>query len=289
MTHFSSLVPQINYELRGIDDDAPNSGSEEYSYWLSISNRLIRTLYRNVGKKWRMGFKEVAPKEAGTVATTASTTLTGTDTYFTDYAVGDKITVSGETERTIASITSDTSLTVSVAFSTTASTQTFTRSIIIADGVQSYNLHRSFLGASSTARITKTDGQVVYLNIVSPEEASPQLREVYIAGDKPETLTVTNTIASTDDIVGGVLSVPGYYIPDDMTGDTSVVYVPDTDWLALAAAAEIAFGDITYEDKSTDLLGKANSSYRHMAINNRRGTYGQPKQSPVKVRRIRSV
>lgn len=58
----------------------------------------------------------------GTVATNGSTTLTGTGTNFLSvYQAGDSIYVDGETVRTIASITSDTSLVSTVAFSTTAS------------------------------------------------------------------------------------------------------------------------------------------------------------------------
>lgn len=58
----------------------------------------------------------------GLVATAGTTTLTGTGTQFTkSFIVGDTITVSGETVRTIQSITSDTVLDVTVAFSTTAS------------------------------------------------------------------------------------------------------------------------------------------------------------------------
>lgn len=65
----------------------------------------------------------------GTVATNGTTTLTGTDTQFTKiFKVGDTITVSGETIRTIASITSDTVLDSTVAFSTTASSLAFVTS-----------------------------------------------------------------------------------------------------------------------------------------------------------------
>ena len=58
---------------------------------------------------------------AGTVATTAgSKTLTGTSTKFkTLFKVGDVIHVAGETDRTIATILTDTSLTVTTAFATT--------------------------------------------------------------------------------------------------------------------------------------------------------------------------
>jgi len=61
----------------------------------------------------------------GTVATDGTTALVGTDTNFTDYAVGDTITVAGETIRTINSITNDTELTVSVAFANTDSELTY--------------------------------------------------------------------------------------------------------------------------------------------------------------------
>lgn len=63
----------------------------------------------------------------GTVATNGTTTLTGTSTQFLNtFKVGDTITVSGETIRTIATIASNTSLTVTVAFSTTASSLSYT-------------------------------------------------------------------------------------------------------------------------------------------------------------------
>ena len=63
---------------------------------------------------------------AGTVTTAGTVTLTGVLTTFEDYLVGDTITVSGETIRTIDSIVSDTELTVSVAFATTAGGLTYT-------------------------------------------------------------------------------------------------------------------------------------------------------------------
>ncbi|MCM2339341.1 MAG: DUF5011 domain-containing protein [Burkholderiales bacterium] len=63
----------------------------------------------------------------GTVATNGTTTLTGTGTQFTNtFKVGDTITVSGETVRTIATIVSDTSLATTVAFTTTASSLSYT-------------------------------------------------------------------------------------------------------------------------------------------------------------------
>ncbi len=63
----------------------------------------------------------------GTVTTAGTTTLTGTGTQFTTtFKMGNTITVSGETVRTISAIASDTSLTVTVAFSTSSSGLSYT-------------------------------------------------------------------------------------------------------------------------------------------------------------------
>jgi len=63
----------------------------------------------------------------GTVTTAGTTTLTGDGTTFTDYKAGDVIKVEGETStRIIASITSDTVLLVTVAFSSSDSGLTYT-------------------------------------------------------------------------------------------------------------------------------------------------------------------
>jgi hypothetical protein len=63
----------------------------------------------------------------GTVTTNGTTALVGTGTKFTNtFKVGDTITVSGETVRTIATITDNTNLTTTVALSTTASTLAYT-------------------------------------------------------------------------------------------------------------------------------------------------------------------
>ncbi len=70
----------------------------------------------------------------GSIDPAASTTVTGVGTAFTtELAVGDQITVSGET-RTISAIASDTSLTVSAAFTDNANdTSVMTDSMAVAD------------------------------------------------------------------------------------------------------------------------------------------------------------
>lgn len=71
-------------------------------------------------KEDTLKFRMVDETLTGTVATAGTTALTGTGTAFlTELKVGDYIVVAGETVRQVASITSDTAATVSVAFTNT--------------------------------------------------------------------------------------------------------------------------------------------------------------------------
>ncbi len=283
----TTALSKISYAVRGIDDDAPQFGTDEANYWLSVLNDKKDELYLNTKNKWTNIFKLTAPAEHGVVATTGTTTLTGTGTYFTDYQVGDKITVSGETVRTIATITSDTSLTVTVAFANTASSKTFTRQTVIVAGTQSYSLHRSFILPSDTISITKTDDAVREYEYLHPQERDNQRQQVYISGDNPKVITFTKTIEATADIVGGVLTVPGYFLPDDLENEDDILPFPDPNWGVMASAAEIAFNDIIYEDKSSDINNKANALFRAMAQTNRAGSYNNPRKIPTNIASVR--
>ena len=285
----TTALTKISYALRGIDDDAPTFGDDEAVYWLSVLNDKKDELHRDPKKKWSTGFKQTAPIEPGTVATTGTTTLTGTSTYFEDYRVGDKITVDGETVRTIATISSDTVLTVTVAFSNTASAKTFTHTTIIATGVQSYNLHRSFLLPSDQVEVTTTDDEILYYTIIHPQERNTTTQNVFVSGDNPKVLTYSAEITSTDNVVGGSLSVPGYYLPDDMTAGSDILPFPDPNWGTMATAAEIAFNDIIYEDKADGINAKANALYAMMSQANRAGTWNNPRKIPTSVVRIRDT
>lgn len=285
----SEFLTQVNYALRGTDDSVPTFGTDDANYWVATLNRKKNELYRNSKVLWDETFLTSPPNEVGTVATAGTTTLTGTNTRFLDYAIGDKITVSGETERTIATISSNISLTVTSAFSTTASSLAFTRKIIIEDGVSEYNVSRKLIAPANRAYILKTNGTKTYLDYVQPRESITSTRYVYLYGVNPTTLNFTNDIASTEDIVGGTLFVPGYYMPDDVALETDELPLSDPYWGVMATASEIAFNDITYEDKAQDLNAKANALYMQMVRANRRNTYNQPNKIPSNVRRIRST
>jgi hypothetical protein len=132
-----------------------------------------------------------------------------------------------------------------------------------ADGVE-------FLGASNAAYVLTADGDRLDYDVVKPQNKSRSTQQIYIAG-QPQKVYFNKTILADDKIVGGELILPGFVMPADITAATETIIVNDIDWLTLATAAVIAFGDITYEDKVADLNGRANVLYKTMVRNNRRG------------------
>lgn len=159
---------------------------------------------------------------------------------------------------------------------------------VTVDATPSFNLPAEFLAPSGRAYILKLDGQKTYLDFIKPNEAE-ETTGIYIAGQNPQVLYYTEEVKTGQDIVGGTLYLPGYFLPDDVTDDPDVINVPDPNWAVNAVAAEIAFADITYEDKGATLSEKANALYLNMVKKNRRGTYGNPRTTLTKVKRIRGT
>lgn len=261
----SDLIQGVYYAYRGKGATrTPVFGSEKANTALSICNRKKNEWANDSRQNWVSNFALTSPNEPGTVTTTATVDLVGTDTFFTDYQVGDKITVSGETERTIATITSDTALTVTVAF-TNSTTTTFTHSIILKAGVQSYKLHRNVLNPSDHVVITLPT-QTINFSLSNPQNRTA---DAYISGRNPKVLTLVDTIESTSQLVDGVLDLPAYYLPDDMVNATDTVPVDNPEWLVYSVAAELARNDPAKDDQFANLVGMANDIYEKMIYANR--------------------
>jgi hypothetical protein len=161
---------------------------------------------------------------------------------------------------------------------------------ITASATPTYDIdttNSDFLAASDRVYVVKTDTRRVYFDIIHPEERETTNQHVFIAGNNPQTLYFANEIKASDSIVGGTLYLPGYYLPADVTDATDDVPLPDPNWGVTAVAAELAFADITYEDRAPTLNDKANYLYNLMVKNNRRGTYKNPRITPTVVKRIR--
>jgi len=264
----TELIQQIYYAYRGKGaSKTPIFGSEKSDTALALANRKKNECNRDSDVTWTSNFNLVAPTEVGTVSTTGTATLTGSGTYFTDYAVGDKITVSGETERTIDTITSDTVLTVTVAFANTASAKSFTRQIIMTSA-KTYSLNRKLYTPSDQVKITTSINSTDF-SITSPNSRSTS--DTYISGRNPKVITFYNDINTQ--LIGGVLTIPGYYLPDDMVLETDEVPVDDPNWLVYATAAELCRNDPAKEDQFANLIGMANELYRKMVSANNDNGY----------------
>jgi len=129
MSYFSSLTQNVTVPAGLTNSDNLASGAT----WVGEPVSTLGV----VGLQWNLNTDqnctiyseegEGSHTGVGTVATNGTTTLTGTGTTFErSFVVGDTISVSGETDRVVASITSDTVMVATVAFSTTDSGLSFT-------------------------------------------------------------------------------------------------------------------------------------------------------------------
>jgi len=161
---------------------------------------------------------------------------------------------------------------------------------ISATATPSFNIDTTFIAASDELYAVDANSKKIYYDIIKPKERPRTGRAFYIAGMNPEVLYCTNEILATEDIVTGTLYLPGYYMPADIDtstedGTTTIPFL-DPYYGVMAVASEVAFNDITFEDKATDLAGKANFLYKQMVRKNRRNTYGNRRQIPTVVQRI---
>lgn len=159
---------------------------------------------------------------------------------------------------------------------------------ISASAAPSFALPANFLSAAEGCYVVDTTGSRHDFPIIKPQEQVSGKQSVFVAGANPQTLYFSAAISATEGYIGGTLYLPAYILPTDIVGVTGLetVVVDDPDWLAVATAAKLAFNDITYESKAPDLNNEANALYGFMFKNNRRGTAGNPRKSPISVTRI---
>lgn len=158
---------------------------------------------------------------------------------------------------------------------------------ITASETPSFELEAEFLAPANYAYIIDAEDHRTEYEIIKPQELNINKQQIYIAGN-PQTLYFSQEIQSDAQIIDGTLYLPGYFMPDDVTASGEEILIDDPNWAVMAVAAEIAFNDLTFEDKYPDLNNKANALYIQMVKRNRRGTYGSPRVSPYNVRKIRS-
>jgi hypothetical protein len=149
-----------------------------------------------------------------------------------------------------------------------------------------FDLDSDFLAPSDTVYAVTPSGRRIDFTIISPEEIDPRVQQVYISGQNPQVLRFTRPILVGDPFIGATLYMPANFMPANMKNANDNVPLPDADWGVMATAAFIAFNDIVYETKFSDLNAQANELWKQMTQANRRGTYGNPRRTPTVVKRI---
>lgn len=159
----------------------------------------------------------------------------------------------------------------------------------ISAGIQDYDLDDDILIPADSVIVTTTSNQDIFYRISKPQERARFYiyRSVYISGRDPQILTFQDTITSNSQIIGGTINLGAYFLPEDLGSSGDTIPVDDPYWLVYAVASELAFNDITYSDKSSDLNNKANALYDQMISNNRKGTSDNPRILNTNVNRIR--
>lgn len=155
----------------------------------------------------------------------------------------------------------------------------------IAHGDNTYVVDTDLIRPSDQIFIT-VGSRKSWFELTDPEKRQSNSRGVYISGT-PKVLNFNQIITANSTYAGGVITIPGYYEPADMTSFDDTVPVDDPIWLVRAVAAEIAFNDTSYEDKAPDILAKANDSYMKMRAANHKGTATAPRTIPTITRKIR--
>lgn len=62
-------ITRISYALRGVDDEVPTEGDEEYIYWTETLNRKKDELYEDVIQRWSIAYEE---RSLGTISVSSS-------------------------------------------------------------------------------------------------------------------------------------------------------------------------------------------------------------------------
>lgn len=148
-----------------------------------------------------------------------------------------------------------------------------------------FDLPLNLLSPSDSVYVITTNGSKVDLDLVSPEDRDYNSRQVYIKGINPQVLVFNNEVKANENIIGGTLYLPGWYLPADLVAETDKLPFRDPEWAVMAVASEVAFADIVYEDKAPELNSKANNLYRSMAHAENNGTHTKPSKIRTSVSR----
>jgi hypothetical protein len=128
-TNFGYYSPSADFEIQGYSGNSGGGGGGFTRHFHINDNGQSADGAVGIGTVTPTGNLQVSQRSQGfgLITTNGTTTIVGVGTKFTNvFKIGDTITVWGETARIIATITDDTHLTSTIAFSTSASSLHYT-------------------------------------------------------------------------------------------------------------------------------------------------------------------
>ena len=124
-------------------------------------------------------------------------------------------------------------------------------------------------------RVTLTDNSYVEYSIVKAQQRNIiSGQNTYVHGNNPKKITFAQDIDAN--LASGIITVPAYYLPSDISASTDIVAVDDPNWLVYIVASELARNDPAKDDMHPTLVGMANELYLKMSNANNDTGYGQP-------------
>ena len=151
---------------------------------------------------------------------------------------------------------------------------------------RTYELDDDISDLSDFVYLVKANGDRVEYNVIKPQQRSLHQKGVYISSNNPKAITFIDTVETTDELIGSIVTVPLFFIPEAITSGSDTIVVDSPEWLIYETAAELVRNDPAKDDQYGNLAGKANDMYQKMIYQNATNPYLQPNGVPNEMPQI---
>lgn len=129
------------------------------------------------------------------------------------------------------------------------------------------SIHKVSQNEADPVRINSTDGSYTDYIVVPADELKSYTGGNYVA-QVGQTLKFNNAFTAASQQFGGTLNVPGYTLPDTLSGSNDDVVVDVPEWLVTRCAAEYVRNNLVRQNQYPNLLAESNELMKKMIENN---------------------